>query len=85
MDPWIWMHEYANSWRTGHDHHDNWDSTSGIIEINAELGVYPGKTESYSNPHSYVIVSPHIGPGGWNDPDFLMTGGQVNVFSMYLH
>ena len=57
MDPWIWMHEYANSWRTSHDHHDNWDSTSVVIETNSELGVYAG-------------------PGGWNDPDFLMTGGQ---------
>ena len=59
------MHEYANSWRTGHDHHDNWDSTSGIIEINAELGDYAGKTESYSNPHSGVIVSSFICRSWW--------------------
>ena len=25
----------------------------------------------------YVHVHVHVGPGGWNDFDFLMTGGQV--------
>ena len=35
-NPWEWMGQYANSWRTGPDHHDDWDSTSKIIEINAE-------------------------------------------------
>ena len=27
-----------------------------------------------------VLFNPHqmnTGPGGWNDPDFIMTGGQV--------
>ena len=65
MKPWIWMHEYANSWRTGHDHHDNWDTTSDIIEINANLGVYAGKAESYSDLHSNFIVSPHIRRSWW--------------------
>ena len=36
------MRQYANSWRTGPDHHDEWDSTSGIIELNANLGEYAG-------------------------------------------
>lgn len=57
-DPWEWMAEYANSWRSGPDHHDSWSSTSEIIERNANLGKYAA-------------------PGGWNDWDFLMTGGQV--------
>eukprot|EP01116_Phalansterium_solitarium_P022260 TRINITY_DN7289_c0_g1_i1.p1 TRINITY_DN7289_c0_g1~~TRINITY_DN7289_c0_g1_i1.p1 ORF type:complete len:410 (-),score=-64.28 TRINITY_DN7289_c0_g1_i1:80-1309(-) len=56
-NPWLWAANCTNTWRTGPDHHDNWDSTSSIIEINAELNRYAG-------------------PGGWNDPDFLMTGGQ---------
>ena len=57
-NPWEWMAQYANSWRSGRDHHDSWSSTSSIIEHNAELGKYAA-------------------PGGWNDWDFLMTGGQV--------
>lgn len=56
--PWEWMAAYANSWRSGPDHHDAWSSTSDIIERNADLGKYAA-------------------PGGWNDWDFLMTGGQV--------
>lgn len=56
-NPWEWMHMYANSWRSGPDHHDDWGSTSNIIEHNIGLGKYAG-------------------PGGWNDLDFLMTGGQ---------
>ncbi|XP_065836434.1 uncharacterized protein [Oscarella lobularis] len=55
--PWEWMKMYANSWRSGDDHADNWKSTAGIIEHNAGLSKYAG-------------------PGGWNDPDFLMTGGE---------
>eukprot|EP00117_Sycon_ciliatum_P025328 scpid76498/ scgid21046/ Alpha-galactosidase; Alpha-D-galactoside galactohydrolase; Melibiase len=61
-NPWEWMHEYANSWRSGPDHHDDWKSTSGIIEHNIGLGKYAG-------------------PGGWNDLDFLMTGGQGCSFN----
>ena len=40
--PWEWMYQYANSWRTGPDHHDDWTSTAAIIEGNAELGDYAG-------------------------------------------
>ena len=57
-NPWEWMGQYANSWRSGPDHHDEWKSTAGIIEHNSGLGSYAG-------------------PGGWNDWDFIMTGGQV--------
>ncbi|XP_019849586.1 PREDICTED: alpha-galactosidase-like [Amphimedon queenslandica] len=57
-NPWEWMHQYANSWRTGPDHHDDWKTTSKIIEVNADLGDYAGTGK------------------GWNDPDFLMTGGE---------
>ena len=41
-DPWLWMKQYANSWRTGPDHHDNWESTAAIIDHNADLGGYAG-------------------------------------------
>jgi len=56
-NPWEWAMPYGNSWRTGGDHHDSWDSTGPIIEHNAGLSKYAA-------------------PGGWNDLDFLMTGGQ---------
>jgi alpha-galactosidase len=57
-NPWEWMYQYANSWRTGPDHFDNWKSTASIIERNANLG-------QYSSPDK-----------GWNDPDYIMTGGE---------
>ncbi|XP_065911762.1 uncharacterized protein [Dysidea avara] len=57
-NPWEWMWQYANSWRSGPDHHDSWDSTERIIEHNVGLGKYAGPTK------------------GWNDLDFIMTGGQ---------
>jgi len=55
--PWTWASKIANSWRTGQDHHDNWNSTAAIIEANAKVASFAGV-------------------GGWNDPDFLMTGGE---------
>jgi len=42
-NPWEWMYQYANSWRSGPDHHDNWDSTEHIIEHNVGLSKYAGK------------------------------------------
>jgi len=44
-DPWDWMAEYANSWRSGPDHHDNWKSTAKMIDINADKGKYAGEGE----------------------------------------
>ena len=41
------MAQYANSWRTGPDHHDEWHSTAKIIEINADKGKYAG-TETFA-------------------------------------
>ena len=42
-NPWEWMAPYANSWRTGSDHKDDWKSTSSVIEHNAGLAKYPGR------------------------------------------
>ena len=68
------MAEYANSWRSGPDHHDDWDSTIKIIEVNADKGKYAGNDVKVIRPHCDL---PHdLGPGGWNDADFIMTGGQ---------
>jgi len=44
-DPWDWMAAYANSWRSGPDHHDDWKSTASIIEINADKGNYAGEAK----------------------------------------
>ena len=40
------MAEYANSWRSGPDHLDNWKSTAKIIEINADKGKYAGERDA---------------------------------------
>ena len=42
-NPWEWMGKFANSWRTGKDHHDDWNNTADIIEINANLSSFAGK------------------------------------------
>jgi len=55
-DPWTWAYTWANSWRIGGDHHDDWVTTSEVIENLSGKAYYAGV-------------------GGWNDPDFLMTGG----------
>ena len=41
-EPWLWMKQYANSWRSGPDHHDEWKSTADIIENNVGKGKYAG-------------------------------------------
>lgn len=48
-NPWEWMRKYANSWRTTHDHHDDWGSTARAIEANADLGKYAGKKSFVEN------------------------------------
>ncbi|XP_065845537.1 uncharacterized protein [Oscarella lobularis] len=40
--PWEWMAPIANTWRTGHDHADEWSNTASVIEINANLASYAG-------------------------------------------
>lgn len=72
--PWEWMYKYANSWRTGPDHHDDWKSTATIIEVNADLGEYAGIVYRIDSNNITIFEGPDK---GWNDPDFLMTGGQV--------
>lgn len=59
--PWLWASKCGNSWRITGDHHDEWSSTSSIIQALANL------TQS----------TPVYGaPGGWSDLDFVFTGGQ---------
>ncbi len=55
-----WANPIGNSWRVGPDHLPFWwlpDDDQGTGDI---IEMMAGK-------------SPYAGPGGWNDPDFLMT------------
>eukprot|EP00027_Filamoeba_sp_ATCC50430_P015257 CAMPEP_0168565142 /NCGR_PEP_ID=MMETSP0413-20121227/13656_1 /TAXON_ID=136452 /ORGANISM="Filamoeba nolandi, Strain NC-AS-23-1" /LENGTH=400 /DNA_ID=CAMNT_0008596931 /DNA_START=26 /DNA_END=1228 /DNA_ORIENTATION=+ len=61
QEPWTWGMETGNAWRIGHDHLPFWripGTDQGVYDIIEQMA---GK-------------SPYAGPGGWNDPDFLMTG-----------
>jgi hypothetical protein len=51
----------ANSWRINGDHHDNWDSTSGIIELLAPLAKYagPGGWSVSIITHTHHTTPPH--------------------------
>jgi len=60
-DPWTWGDGVGNMWRVGPDHLPFWwlpDDPQGTVDIIANMA---GKSK-------------FAGPGGWNDPDFLMTG-----------
>ena len=84
-NPWEWMYQYANSWRSGPDHHDNWDSTEHIIEHNVGLSKYAGKF-FFEKQNNGVTTYGTSGPTkGWNDLDFIMTGGQVRFGNLDLH
>jgi len=58
---WEWGMQVSNSWRIGEDHHDRWDGEGGT---------------AYQIQRN-IGLSKYSGPGGWNDMDFLMTGGQT--------
>jgi len=58
--PWLWAAKNGNSWRTGPDHHDIWGGTNGVASM-IELN---------------AGLSQYAAPGGWNDMDFIMTGGE---------
>jgi len=58
-EPWMWGNQVANQWRIWEDHLPLWDGKQGTGMIIEQL----------------VNKSSYAGPGGWNDPDFLMTDG----------
>eukprot|EP00051_Salpingoeca_urceolata_P006156 m.81844 g.81844 ORF g.81844 m.81844 type:complete len:535 (+) comp14705_c0_seq1:974-2578(+) len=51
----------GTSYRVGPDHHDNWESTSGVIKLLAE------QRQPFWGPNP---------DKGWPDPDFVYTGGE---------
>ena len=67
-DMWLNFHcwhdeacaECGNSFRIGPDHHDNWGSTAGIIDLMTKRQPFWGADPVY----------------GWPDPDFVYTGGE---------
>lgn len=61
MQPWLWAFGDGQSWRTGSDHHDVWSGSASSTSAIIEAN---------------AALSPFSGHFGWNDMDFLMTGGQ---------
>jgi len=61
----------ANIWRVGNDHLDCWDDI-----CSAKRG-YTSRSHGTSEVIQYMAgISKFAGPGGWNTPDFLKTGGE---------
>jgi hypothetical protein len=74
-DPWTWAKPYTNSWRATGDHHDTWAGKLSILSLTNEeaqrLGDGTAKViEQIAGKGKYA------GPGGWNDLDFVYTGGE---------
>jgi alpha-galactosidase len=66
-EPWEWGMETANSWRVGPDHLPLWWTPATSQD--------PGQGQGTYNIIEHMAgLSSFAGPGGWNDPDFLMTG-----------
>lgn len=65
-----WAREVANIWRVGNDHLDCWDDA--CAKRRGYRSANHGTKEVIAN---LVGISKFAGPGGWNTPDFLKTGG----------
>eukprot|EP01125_Pyxidicula_operculata_P022801 TRINITY_DN9583_c0_g1_i1.p1 TRINITY_DN9583_c0_g1~~TRINITY_DN9583_c0_g1_i1.p1 ORF type:complete len:407 (-),score=76.08 TRINITY_DN9583_c0_g1_i1:57-1100(-) len=65
--PWEWGMETGNLWRSGPDHMPLWWS----IDSGQDPGVGGGTSQIIQH---MAGLSQYAGPGGWNDPDFLMPG-----------
>jgi alpha-galactosidase len=63
-DPWLWATPVANQWRTTGDHHDNWASTSSVIQAQVGLAQYSGR--SAWNYMDFIYTG---GQGCANDPN----------------
>jgi len=64
---WEWGMEVGNIWRAGPDHIPLWWSP--------DSGQDPGTAGGTSQIiQHFAGLSKYAGPGGWNDPDFLMPG-----------
>lgn len=69
-DVWTWGMKTGNSWRVGPDHLPLWWTP--------ETSQDPGQGQGTANIIEHMAgLSKYAGPGGWNDPDFLMTGMEM--------
>lgn len=82
-DPWTWGMKVGNSWRVGPDHLPLWWTPPFQQD--------PGQGQGTANIIEHMAgLSSYAGPGGWNDPDFLMPGywwlsenEQISEFSFW--
>jgi len=66
-EPWTWGGKTGNMWRVGPDHLPFWWTPVTTQD--------PGQGQGTSNIIDHMAgLSSYAGPGGWNDPDYLMTG-----------
>jgi len=64
---WEWGMNTSNTWRVGPDHLPLWWTP--------ETDQDPGQGQGTANIIQHMAgLSKYAAPGGWNDPDFLMTG-----------
>jgi len=64
---WEWGMDVANMWRSGPDHIPLWWSP----DSGQDPGTGGGTSQIIQH---FGGLSKYAGPGGWNDPDFLMPG-----------
>lgn len=68
--PHVWGHKVGNSWRTGRDVFSVWDEHTA-----REVLRLPGFLQSVMTAiEQQAAYHPHVGPGGFNDPDMLVVG-----------
>lgn len=70
--PWLWAHEFSQSWRTTADIGGSWDSfdlrCSPCINQDPSTCIYFGNSCSIMNVlDKQVSVTSYARPGGWND------------------
>eukprot|EP01116_Phalansterium_solitarium_P007435 TRINITY_DN20099_c0_g1_i2.p1 TRINITY_DN20099_c0_g1~~TRINITY_DN20099_c0_g1_i2.p1 ORF type:complete len:413 (+),score=87.48 TRINITY_DN20099_c0_g1_i2:90-1328(+) len=64
---WEWAAPIGNMWRVGPDHLPLWYTPNTTQD--------PGQGQGTANIIQHMAtVAPYAGPGGWNDPDFLLPG-----------
>eukprot|EP01121_Diplochlamys_sp_Union-15-3_P018410 TRINITY_DN6687_c0_g1_i1.p1 TRINITY_DN6687_c0_g1~~TRINITY_DN6687_c0_g1_i1.p1 ORF type:complete len:412 (-),score=74.98 TRINITY_DN6687_c0_g1_i1:61-1296(-) len=82
-EPWVWGAQTSNMWRVGPDRLPLWWTPETTQD--------PGQGQGVANIIEHMAgLSKYAGPGGWNDPDFLMPGyfwmsnvDQVTEFSFW--
>eukprot|EP00729_Bicosta_minor_P004665 gene4665-33737_t len=73
-----WAPKVLNSWRIGGDHHDWWWTTplNGWMQNSSTRQKIENLNRANNVMQDESPSEPLSGPGGWNDADFLFTGGK---------